>query len=181
MLSLFGLFVFNLTFCVVPARNARRPAPISLPSAASFTSSNIVSSPESISSVRRTNSSSSRFPVSSEQQSQHRRVMSTPTACSKLRMADKICPRKERDKVAEPKPKPKPARTQPYGPPYNWIPPTPGAWAVAEAEEGDEDQGITRRRRKRVSAPAESLISRDFTRHEPERSGDVPIPNPAVQ
>jgi hypothetical protein len=144
-----------------------------------------MSSPESILSLRRTNSpspiSSSHFPVSSVQRSQHRRVMSTPTACSKLRIADKICPRTEKDKVAEPKPKPRPARTQPYGPPYNWIPPSPGAWAVAEAEEADEHQGTTAMRRKRVSAPAEPPSSRDFTRHEPERSRDVPIPNPAVQ
>ena len=107
--------------------------------------------------------------------------MSTPTASSKLRITDKICPRKEKDKAAEPKPKPKPARTQPYGPPYNWIPPTPGAWAVAEAEEADDHQGTTARRRKRVSAPAESLGSRDLMGHEPERSGDVRIPYPAVQ
>jgi hypothetical protein len=142
-----------------------------------------MSSPESI---QRTNPPSpilsSHFPVSSEQRSQHRRVMSSPAASPKLRITDKICPRKEKDKVAEPKPKPKPARTQPYGPPYNWIPPTPGAWAVGEAEEADEHQGTTARRRKRVSLPAESLSSRNFTtRHEPERSGDVPIPNPAVQ
>jgi hypothetical protein len=162
------------------SRNIRRPTPISLPSPASFTS-NIMSSPESISPPRRTNSpspiSSSHFPLSSQQRSQHRRVMSSPTASpSKPRMTDKICPRK----AAEPKPKPKPARTQPYGPPYNWIPPTPGAWAV-EGEEADDHQGTTARRRKRVSAPAESPNPRDFTRQERERSGDVPIPNPAVQ
>jgi len=160
------------------SRNIRRPTPIpiSLPSPGSFTS-NIMSSPESTPSLRRTH-----FPVSSEQRSQHRRVLSTPTASAKLRITDKFCPRKEKDKAAS-EPKPKPARTQPYGPPYNWIPPTPGAWAVAEteAEEADEDQGTTARRRKRVSAPAESPSSRDFTRHEPERSGDVPIPNLAVQ
>lgn len=166
--------------------NVHRPGPISLPSAASFTS-DIMSSPESIPSPWRTNSPSpisSHFPVSSDrsdQRPQHRRVMSTPTASPKLRITDKFCPRKEKDKVAEPKPKLKPARTQPYGPPYNWIPPTPGAWAVAEAEEADEYQGTIARRRKRVSAPTESPSSRDFTRHEPERSGDVPIPNPAVQ
>lgn len=185
MSSLFGLLVFNLTFVVAAeraSRNIRRPAPLSLPSP-SFTS-NIMSSPESIPSPWRTNSPSpisSHFPVSSEQRPQHRRVMSTPTSSPKPRTSDKICPRKEKDKVAESKPKPKPARTQPYGPPYNWIPPTPGAWAVAEAEEAEEYQGTTARRRKRVSAPAESPSSRDFTRHEPERSGDVPIPNPAVQ
>jgi hypothetical protein len=159
----------------------RRPAPITLPSP-SFTS-NVISSPESIPSPRRINPSSpissSHFPVSSDQRHQHRRVMSSPTASPKVRITDKICPRKEKDKAAEPKPKP--ARTQPYGPPYNWIPPTPGAWAVAEAEEADEYQELTARRRKRVSAPADSPSPRDFTRHEPERSADVPIPNPAVQ
>ena len=184
MLSLlFGLLGFNLTLVLTAeraSRNIRRPTPISLPSP-SFTS-DIMSSPESI---RRTNSPSpilsSHSSLNSERQSQHRRVMSSPTASPKLRITDKICPRKENDKTAEqkPKPKPKPARTQPYGPPYNWIPPTPGAWAVAEAEEAGEHQGT--RRRKRVSLPAESLSSRNFTRHEPERPGDVPIPNPAVQ
>lgn len=171
------------------SRNIRRPAPISLPSPASFTS-NIMSSPESIPSPRRTNSPSpmslSHFPVSperSELRPQHRRIKSTPTASPKLRITEKICPRKGRDIAAESKPKPKPARTQPYGPPYNWIPPTPGAWAVAEAEEADEYQGTISRRRKRVSAPAESPSPRDFRRQGPdhERSGDVPIPNPAVQ
>ena len=173
------------------SRNIRRPAPLSLPSAAPFTS-NDISSPESIPSPKRTNSPSpilpsTYFPVSSEQRSQHRRVMSTPTACSKLRITDKICPRKEKDKAAaasEPRSKPKPARTQPYGPPYNWIPPTPGAWAVAEAEEADEHQGTTARQRKRVSAPVEyvkSRSSREYTRHERERSEDMLIPNPAVQ
>ena len=107
--------------------------------------------------------------------------MSTPTASSKLRITDKICHRKEKDKASEPKLKPKPARTQPYGPPYNWIPPTPGAWAVAEAEETDDHQGTTARRRKRVSAPTETLGSQGFMGHEPERSGDVSVPYPAVQ
>ena len=88
--------------------------------------------------------------------------MSTPSA--KLRIADKICPRKEKDKAAT-EPKPKPARTQPYGPPYNWIPPTPGAWAVAE--EADERQSAGRRR-KRLSAPADTSSLRDFVRLEPE-------------
>ena len=108
--------------------------------------------------------------------------MSTPTASAspKLRITDKICPRKEKDKAAvEPKPKPKPARTQPYGPPYNWIPPTPGAWAVAEAEEADEQEhpgGPIERRRKRASAPAEAPMPRDLTRHTPERvSGICPF------
>jgi hypothetical protein len=159
----------------------RRPGPISL--AASFTS-DVMSSPELITSPRRTNSpspissSQSHFP---EQRPQHRRVMSTPTACSKLRIADKICPRN--NKAGEAKPKPKPARTQPYGPPYNWTPPTPGAWAVAEgeAEEADEDQETIARQLNRVSAPAEPPSSRNFTRHEPDRSGDVAILNPAVQ
>lgn len=171
------------------SRNIRRPTPISLASAAPFTS-NVISSPESILSLRRTDSpepisSSPNFPVSSEQRSQHRRVMSTPTASSKFRITDKICPRKEKDKATtDPKPKPKPARTQPYGPPYNWIPPTPGAWAVAEAEakaEETEHQRTIARRRKRASAPVQSPGSPDFARYEPERSGDVPIPNPVVQ
>ncbi|KAF8481791.1 hypothetical protein DFH94DRAFT_408100 [Russula ochroleuca] len=159
------------------SRSSRRPPPLTLPSPASFTS-NILPSPDSITSSRRTNSPSpvsSRLSLSSEQ-SQHRRVMSTPSASPKLRITDKLCPRKEKDRAAEPKPKP--ARTQPYGPPYNWIPPTPGAWAVAE--EADE-RLITGRRRKRVSAPAEAPSLQDFTRHEPERSGGMPMPNPAVQ
>lgn len=149
-----------------------------------------MSSPELIPSSRRTNTpsptSSSHFPVKPEryeQRPQHRRIMSTPTTASpKLRITDRICPRKEKDnKAGEAKPKPKPARTQPYGPPYNWIPPTPGAWAMAEAEEADEYEATVARRRKRVSAPAESPSPRHFTGHEPERSGNVPFPNPAVQ
>lgn len=67
-------------------------------------------------------------------------------------------------------PKPKPARTQPYGPPYNWTPPTPGAWAVAEEAEEHE---ITERRRKRVSAPVVASIPEGVVRHGHERSGSM--------
>lgn len=157
------VLVFNITYYIVTAERAssRRPAPISLPTPASFTS-NIVSSPERV---------SFDGAVPSHFSAQHRRVMSTPcpSTSSKLRITNKICPRKEKDKdkAAEPKPKSKPARTQPYGPPYNWIPPTPGAWAVAEVagiEETDGHQGkAIGRRRKRVSAPAESNLPRFHT------------------
>jgi hypothetical protein len=84
--------------------------------------------------------------------------MSNPSASPKFRLTDKICPRKEKDKGAELKPNPKPARTQPYGPPYNWVPPTPGAWAVIE--EGEE---LVERRRKRVSAPVVASIPEGVT------------------
>ena len=50
-----------------------------------------------------------------------------------------------------------------------------------EAEEANEDQETIARRRKRASAPAESPSSRDFTRHERERSKDVRISNAGVQ
>jgi len=143
------------------SRSPRRPPPLSLPS---HGSSNFISSPDSMTSFRRTNSPSpvsSRLSISSEP-SQHRRVMSTPSA--KPHITDKFCPRKEKDKVAA-EPKPKPARTQPYGPPYNWTPPTPGAWAVAE--ESDERQSAGRRR-KRLSAPADTSSLREFRRLEPE-------------
>jgi hypothetical protein len=94
--------------------------------------------------------------------------MSSPSAAPRLRLTDKICSRKEKDKGAEPKPKP--TRTQPYGPPYNWIPPTPGAWAVAEADK----HSTTERRRKRVSAPVVASIPEDVTRHGHEPPGSIP-------
>ncbi|KAI0287722.1 hypothetical protein BC826DRAFT_1178256 [Russula brevipes] len=144
-----------------------RPPPLSLPSPA-FTS-NLISSADSTPS-RLTDSpgpvSPPHLPVRSEQ-SQHRRILSTPTTSSKLRIAaDRICSRKEKDKGLEPKP----ARTQPYGPPYNWIPPAPGTWAVIE----DADEPVaSEKRRKRASAPPVTLSSHDGSRHRYERFGGI--------
>jgi len=139
-----------------------RPPSLSGP----FTS-DINSSADSFPSPRLTNSPDSISHPSSTT-SQHRRVSSSPAASSKpkLRIADKICPRKEKDKDAEPRPKP--ARTQPYGPPYNWIPPAPGAWAVAT-----DDTPASGRRRKRLSEPTEPTSSHDPTRHGHDRIGSV--------
>ncbi|KAI0248367.1 hypothetical protein BJV78DRAFT_1156577 [Lactifluus subvellereus] len=103
----------------------------------------------------------------------HRRVLSTPTASSKLRIADKICSRKEKDKGAEPKPRP--ARTQPYGPPYNWTPPAPGAWAVAN---GADEPMTSERQRKQLSMPIGPTSPP--TRHGRERIASMPVPRTAV-
>lgn len=103
------------------------------------------------------------------------RVSSTSSAPSKLRIADKIYSRKEKDKGAEPKPKP--ARTQPYGPPYNWMPPTPGAWAMVE---GSEEPATTERRQKRASAPPNQTVPSPVTYIERDRAGSMPFPLPAL-
>ncbi|KAI9508353.1 hypothetical protein F5148DRAFT_1197142 [Russula earlei] len=157
------------------ATSCGRPSPMSMHSLASVHSPSANSSADSIPSARLTNSPLSlsfALPDSSEQ-IQHRRVMSTPSASSKLRRADKICPRKEKAKGVEPRPKP--ARTQPYGPPYNWVPPTPGAWAVVE--ETDDERVRAERRRKRVSAPTVVSSSQDVRRFV---SGSATIPRPTV-
>jgi hypothetical protein len=73
--------------------------------------------------------------------------------------------------------KPKPARTQPYGPPYNWIPPTPGAWAVVE---GSNEIATTERRQKRVSVPSDQKSLQDVAYHERARAGSVPVSLPAM-
>ncbi|KAH8992444.1 hypothetical protein EDB92DRAFT_1945234 [Lactarius akahatsu] len=157
-------------------RSRSRPAPLSLPSPVPFTV-NIDSSADSIPPPRITNSPDPISPPSSttSTRSLHRRVSSTPSASSKLRIADKLCPRKEKDKGAEPKPKP--ARTQPYGPPYNWIPPTPGAWAVVE---GTEEPAKTERRHKRASAPTDQTHFQHLAYHEHDRAGSMPLPLPAM-
>ncbi|KAH9178557.1 hypothetical protein EDB89DRAFT_1927147 [Lactarius sanguifluus] len=157
-------------------RSRSRPAPLSLPSPVPFTA-NIDSSADSIPPPRITNSPDPISPPSSttSTRSLHRRVSSTPSASSKLRIADKLCPRKEKDKGAEPKPKP--ARTQPYGPPYNWIPPTPGAWAVVE---GTEEPAKTERRHKRASAPTDQTHFQHLAYHEQDRAGSMPIPLPTM-
>ena len=138
---------------------------------------NVDSSAESIPPPRTTNSPDplSPPPSTSSTGPTHHRVSSTPTASSKLRIADKICSRKEKDKGAELKPKP--ARTQPYGPPYNWIPPTPGAWAVVE---GAEEPAKTEQRYKRASVPSDQTNHQHVAYHERERAGSVPISLPAV-
>jgi len=148
-----------------------RPHPLSLPLPVSLNSS-----ADSIPSPPLTNSPgpiSSPLPGSPEQ-SQHRRVVSNPTVSSKLRIPDKIYPRKEKDKGVEPKPKP--ARTQPYGPPYNWVPPTPGAWAVTE---GDEPPVAIADRHKRASAPTVPYSPQDVRRLGHERSGSASVPHHA--
>ena len=148
----------------------KRPHPLSLPVSASLNSS-----ADSILSPPLTDSPgpiSSPLPGSPDR-SQHRRVVSSPTVSSKLRIADKIYPRKEKNKGVEPKPKP--ARTQPYGPPYNWVPPTPGAWAVAE--EADEPPVTVVGRRKRASVPTVPSSPQDVRRHGHERSGSASVPH----
>jgi len=153
-----------------------RPPPLSLSSPPTLTSNIDSLADPPFSSPRLTDSPTPLSSSTTFEPSQHRRVMSTPSASSKLRITDRICPRREKDKgVAH---KPKPARTQPYGPPYNWIPPTPGAWAVAE--EADERE-ITERRRKRLSAPVVASISEGVARHRPEPSGGIPAPRPTVK
>ncbi|KAI9444658.1 hypothetical protein H4582DRAFT_2094513 [Lactarius indigo] len=157
-------------------RSRSRPAPLSLPSPVPFTA-NVDSPADLIPPPRITNSPDPISPPSSTSstRSTHRRVSSTPSASSKLRITDKLCPRREKDKVAEPKPKP--ARTQPYGPPYNWIPPTPGAWAVVE---GTEESMKIERRRKRASAPTDQTHFQHLAYNEHERAGSMPIPLPAM-
>lgn len=93
-----------------------------------------------------------------------------------MRIADKICPRKEKDKGAEPKPRP--ARTQPYGPPYNWTPPTPGAWAVANG--ADEPMTGGERRRKPLSTLVGPAGPQDATRHGRERIASEPVARTVV-
>ncbi|KAI9454118.1 hypothetical protein BJY52DRAFT_770503 [Lactarius psammicola] len=157
-------------------RSRSRPAPLSLPSPVPFTV-NVDSSADSIPPPRTTNSPDPVLPPSSTSSTRsiHRRVSSTPSSSSKLRIADKLCPRKEKEKGAEPKPKP--ARTQPYGPPYNWIPPTPGAWAVVE---DTEDPATTERRHKRASMPTDQTHLQHVAYHDLERAGSMPVSLPAM-
>jgi len=161
-------------------RNRSRPPPLSLPLPAPLTV-NVDSSADSIQPPPppplHTNSPVPLSPPSSTSSTRptHRRVSSTSSAPSKLRIADKLCSRKEKDKGQEPKPKP--ARTQPYGPPYNWIPPTPGAWAVVD---GTEEPAKTERRHKRASAPTDQTVLSPVTFLERERTGSMPTSLPAV-
>lgn len=171
----FGFLKKSKTIQVGPdrPRSSNRPAALSLPSPVPFTE-NVDSSADSIPSPppRNTDSPDPLSPPPSSTRSIHRRVSSTLSASSKLRIADKLCSRKEKDKG--PEPKPKPARTQPYGPPYNWIPPTPGAWAVVEATEESA-------KTKRASVPnTDQTGFRYVAYHERERAGSMPTPLPAM-
>jgi len=165
----FGFLKKSKTVDVQPD-SGRKPHPLSLPLTASLNSSAdsilyppLTDSPGPISAP---------LPGGPERR-QHRRVDSNPTVSSKLRIADKIYPRKEKGRGVEPKPKP--ARTQPYGPPYNWVPPTPGAWAVTE--EADEPLVTLGGRRERASAPVVPSSPQDVSRHGHERSGSESVPH----
>ncbi|KAI0275280.1 hypothetical protein BC834DRAFT_41782 [Gloeopeniophorella convolvens] len=118
--------------------------------------------------------STSSRPASSSSKSDHRRTASTSSAPSKRRIAGKVCMRRDKDKD---KPvEPKPARTQPYGPPYNWIPPTPGAWGVAEDV---VDSEAKERRRKRASAPSGDGSSQYAMARQRDQLGSTPVPQTA--
>ncbi|KAI0059512.1 hypothetical protein BV25DRAFT_1918528 [Artomyces pyxidatus] len=145
-----------------PPRRSSSPPPRPSPRRTSTdrTSSSRQSSPRPP--HRRTSTDHS--PPPSSFRSQHRRTSSTSTTAScrgkgsrRLSAYLGLTPTPTDDVPA------KPARTQPYGPPYNVLPPDAGVWA-----EGEEGRG---RRGKRVSMPAGGV---EALQRDGQRRGSVP-------